>query len=103
MDVLLKKIKDVERKSITDIEMARSDRDESIRIARTDAQQHYDTKVKAHQARLMTEQEKKVECFREQAKQVVENGKLDAQKAKQIPQQDIDRAQKAVYELVIRG
>ncbi len=103
MDDLLKKIKHVERQSITDIEQAKLDRDESIRITGIAAEESYDLEIQNHSAKLKAELDKNVEGFKEQAIGVVENGKLDSQKAKQIPAEEVELAAKAVYELIIRG
>lgn len=103
MDDQLKRIKQVERQSIENLKQARQDRDESVRTASSNANQRYEKEIQAHQATLLKDQEKGMEAFKENSKQVVENGKLEAEKVKQVSPQDFETAVKAAYELVIGG
>ena len=103
MDELLTEIKRVERQSIEDVEQARRGKEDAIQASSTEARSRYERELDAHHAKLKAEQEQKVAAFKKQSEQIVANGKIDAEKAKHLLPADIDKAVKAVHEMVTRG
>jgi vacuolar-type H+-ATPase subunit H len=103
MDELLTRIKSVEKQSIKDVEQAKLGKEESIRAASTEARDRYEKELATHHAKLKAEQEQNVAAFKKQSEQIVEKGKIGADKTKHLPAADIDKAVKAVYEMVARG
>ena len=102
MDELLQKIRQVEKQSIEDVEQAERDKESSIQAAKKNADERYEKELAVHRELLRKEQEQKVAGFDTQTDTIIAQGRQEADKTKQMPYTDIERAVRTVVERIVK-